>query len=85
MSTERPVVNPQRTCSDCGKPVSDRRARRCRACFDKRQRPERGATKVIRVHMETWRRIQLWAKPLEDTPDSVLRRILDAAAARQDE
>lgn len=41
--------------------------------------------KVVRVRLETWKRIQAWAVPLEDTADSVMRRILDAAEASRSE
>lgn len=84
---QRRPVNPLRICEDCGGPTSDRRARRCRACVVRSGRPSReavGEGKVLRVHPETWRRIQQWAVPLEDTPDSTLRKILDAAEKYDD-
>ena len=33
--------------------------------------------KVIRISEEVWEILKLFAKPLEDNPDSVLKRILD--------
>jgi hypothetical protein len=38
---------------------------------------------VVRVSEETWKRLQSWAVPLEDTPDDALRRVLDAAEGRR--
>jgi hypothetical protein len=34
---------------------------------------------VIRVSEETWERLKKWAIPLEDTPDDVMKRVLDFA------
>ena len=34
---------------------------------------------VIRVGESTWERLKRWAVPLEDSPDDVLRRVLDLA------
>ncbi|MGH7073600.1 MAG: winged helix-turn-helix domain-containing protein [Stellaceae bacterium] len=38
---------------------------------------------VIRVSDETWKRLKMFAKPLEDTADDVVKRALDALEARQ--
>lgn len=38
---------------------------------------------VMRVSDKTWKRLQGWAMPLEDTADSTLARVLDAAERRR--
>lgn len=38
---------------------------------------------VIRVSDETWKRLQKWAVPLEDTADSTLAKVLDAVERRR--
>ena len=38
---------------------------------------------AIRVSDETWKRLQKWAVPLEDTVDSTLAKVLDAAERRR--
>ena len=38
---------------------------------------------VMRISEDTWKRLQTWAIPLEDSPDDALRRVLDAAEARR--
>lgn len=40
---------------------------------------------VIRISEDTWKRLQSWAIPLEDSPDDALRRVLDAAEAQRQE
>ena len=37
----------------------------------------------IEISEDTWTRLQRWAKPLEDTPDSVLVKVLNAAEGRR--
>lgn len=39
---------------------------------------------VMRISEETWKRLQSWAIPLEDSPDDALRRVLDAAEAQRE-
>ena len=34
---------------------------------------------VIRISGDTWKRLQKWAVPLEDTPDDAVKKILDVA------
>ena len=34
-------------------------------------------TRVIRVSEDTMHRLKAWSEPLEDTPDSAIRKILD--------
>lgn len=34
---------------------------------------------VIRISEDTWEHLKQWAEPLEDTPDDVIRRILEVA------
>lgn len=38
---------------------------------------------VMRISEDTWKRLQSWAIPLEDSPDDALRRVLDAAEAQR--
>lgn len=42
---------------------------------------ETTVTPVIRISDESYRRLQEWAEPFEDTVDSALRKVLDAASA----
>lgn len=42
----------------------------------KKKKPKQHATKQIRVSPEVFHAIQVKAKPLVDTPDDVLRRLL---------
>lgn len=37
---------------------------------------------IIRISDQNWRRMQAWAVPLEDTADSALSKVLDAAEGR---
>ena len=37
---------------------------------------------VIRVSEDNWKRLQKWAIPLEDTPNDVIGKVLDAAEGR---
>ena len=39
---------------------------------------------VIRVSDQTIQRLKTWAEPLQDTVDSALSRVLDAAEARRE-
>lgn len=32
---------------------------------------------VVRISDKTWERLKIWATPLEDTPDSTIRKLLD--------
>jgi hypothetical protein len=32
---------------------------------------------VVRISDKTWERLKVWATPLEDTPDSTIRKLLD--------
>jgi hypothetical protein len=41
------------------------------------------AMPVVRISEGTWKRLQAWAVPLEDSPDDALRRVLDAAEAKR--
>jgi len=41
------------------------------------------AMPVMRISEDTWKRLQTWAVPLEDSPDDALRRVLDAAEAQR--
>ena len=41
------------------------------------------AMPVMRISEDTWKRLQSWAIPLEDSPDDALRRVLDAAEAQR--
>ena len=38
---------------------------------------------VIRISDDTWGRLKRWAVPLEDTPDDVIKRLLDSADRQQ--
>src|ERR671919_1073800 len=38
---------------------------------------------VVRISEETWGRLKQWAEPLEDSPDDVVKRILDMADAHK--
>ena len=38
---------------------------------------------TIRISDETWNRLKNWAVPLEDTPDTAIQRVLDAAEGHQ--
>ena len=39
---------------------------------------------IIRISDENWKRMQAWAVPLQDTADSALSKVLDAAEGRID-
>ncbi len=40
---------------------------------------------VVRVSDETWAALKKWAEPLEDSPDDVIRRLLEFAERASDE
>jgi len=39
---------------------------------------------VMRISEDTWKGLQTWAIPLEDSPDDALRRVLDAAETQRE-
>lgn len=41
------------------------------------------AMPVMRISEDTWKRLQSWAVPLQDSPDDALLRVLDAAEAQR--